>query len=123
MSEGNILAHIAALEEIGFRIVGTEEAVKGEEYVIDEVVKLKERCDEGGIIKCDMWIQIGDGVHQSVFLPITERGYETLTEATDSISWNTRCLNPIKASKTSFSVSHQQPNLPPLWKSSKMQSC
>lgn len=64
VSEGNILAHIAALEEIGFRIVGTEEAVKGEEYVIDEVVKLKERCDEGGIIKCDMWIQIGDGVHQ-----------------------------------------------------------
>ncbi|WWD16980.1 hypothetical protein CI109_101414 [Kwoniella shandongensis] len=62
-AEELILGHIQALETIGYRTVGTYEAIAGEEYVLSEVQKLVRICDEGGNLKCDWWAQKGSGFH------------------------------------------------------------
>ncbi|KAK8864706.1 hypothetical protein IAR55_001960 [Kwoniella newhampshirensis] len=62
-AEELILGHIQALETIGYRTVGTYEAIAGEEYVLSEVQKLVRKCDEGGNLKCDWWAQKGSGFH------------------------------------------------------------
>lgn len=62
-SEEIVIKHITALEHIGFRTVGTEEAVRGEQYVEAEALKIKERCDAGGVLDCEVWVQRGDGYH------------------------------------------------------------
>ncbi|BEJ13055.1 hypothetical protein CspHIS471_0302290 [Cutaneotrichosporon sp. HIS471] len=63
-SEEIVLAHIQALEDIGYRTVGTDEAVNGEEYVIAEVRKIEERCKANGVLNCDVWVQRGSGYHE-----------------------------------------------------------
>ncbi|WVW84285.1 hypothetical protein I302_106316 [Kwoniella bestiolae CBS 10118] len=62
-SEQLILGHIESLENIGFRTVGTDEAVRGEEYVLGEVRKIVSRCEEGGVLDCEWWVQQGSGFH------------------------------------------------------------
>ena len=62
-SEHLIYGHIKALEDIGYRTVGTEEAALGEAYVEVEVRKLEKQCQAAGIVKCEVWVQIGDGKH------------------------------------------------------------
>lgn len=64
VSEVNIMAHIQALEDIGYRTVGTEEAVAGEVYVYERVKELQKRCNAAGVMQCDVWWQQGDGLHQ-----------------------------------------------------------
>ena len=62
-SEEIVLAHIAALEDIGFRIVGLEQARAGEEYVIQQVRELDQRCEADGVLECKVYIQDGSGFH------------------------------------------------------------
>ncbi|OCF60854.1 hypothetical protein L486_00497 [Kwoniella mangroviensis CBS 10435] len=62
-SEQLILGHIESLETIGYRTVGTSEAVKGEEYVLGEVRKIVSRCEEGEALNCEWWVQQGSGFH------------------------------------------------------------
>ncbi|WVQ99736.1 hypothetical protein IAU59_006878 [Kwoniella sp. CBS 9459] len=62
-SEERILAHIDALETIGYRTVGTHEAIAGEQYVLGEVQKLLIQCEEGGVLNCEWWEQKGSGYH------------------------------------------------------------
>ncbi|WVQ67426.1 uncharacterized protein L199_005623 [Kwoniella botswanensis] len=62
-SEQLILGHIDSLENIGYRTVGTSEAVKGEEYVLGEVRKIVSRCEEGDVLNCEWWVQQGSGFH------------------------------------------------------------
>ncbi|WRT66692.1 uncharacterized protein IL334_003653 [Kwoniella shivajii] len=62
-SESLILGHIGALEDIGYRTVGTHEAVAGEEYVLSQVQKILRRCEEGGVLNCEWWVQQGSGFH------------------------------------------------------------
>lgn len=64
VSEINIMEHIQALENIGYRTVGTEEAVAGEVYVYERVKELQQRCNAAGVMSCDVWWQQGDGLHQ-----------------------------------------------------------
>lgn len=66
VSEFNILKHIQALEDIGYRIVGTEEAEAGELYVYDQVEALANQCALSEVLECSVWYQKGDGMHQSV---------------------------------------------------------
>lgn len=58
-----MLRHIQGLEDTGYRVVGTDEAVKGEEYVLSEVRELEQRCATGGVLKCEVWEQKGSGHH------------------------------------------------------------
>lgn len=62
-SEENVLTHIRALEEIGYRTVGTEEAVQGEVYVEQEVRKLVQQCNDNDVLNCEVWVQRGQGYH------------------------------------------------------------
>lgn len=82
-SEEIVLGHIQKLEDIGYRTVGTEEAVRGEEYVIAEVRKIEERCKANGVLDCDVWIQRGNGYHECVEVRAV------LTAG--SQSWGTMC--------------------------------
>jgi hypothetical protein len=66
VSEGNIRQHIQALENIGFRIIGTDEAVLGEEYVYNIMDDLNEKCKASKVLECTLWLQEGDGMHQYV---------------------------------------------------------
>lgn len=60
-SEANVLSHVRALEEIGYRTVGTKEAALGEEYVLAQARALQSKCD---VLLCEVWEQIGSGYHQ-----------------------------------------------------------
>ncbi len=62
-SERNVLSHINELEKIGFRSVGTPQAIRGEEYIIDQVRLHESRCMAGGVLNCEVWVQKGSGYH------------------------------------------------------------
>ncbi|OXG17593.1 hypothetical protein C367_05083 [Cryptococcus neoformans Ze90-1] len=62
-SEEIVLSHIQALENIGYRTVGTHEALAGEQYVLNQVLELVEKCNAGGILNCEWWHQKGSGFH------------------------------------------------------------
>ncbi|WVO15261.1 hypothetical protein L204_102917 [Cryptococcus depauperatus] len=62
-SEEIVLKHIAALEKIGCRTVGTPQALAGEEYVLEQVLSLVEKCEQGGVLNCEWWHQKGSGFH------------------------------------------------------------
>ncbi|KAJ9107223.1 hypothetical protein QFC20_003758 [Naganishia adeliensis] len=64
VSEANIIKHIQALEDIGYRIVGTQEAEAGELYVYDQVEELANQCALSEVLECNVWYQKGDGMHQ-----------------------------------------------------------
>lgn len=49
-----------ALEDIGYRTVGTEEALAGEEYVLDQVKQIASRCKS---LECEVMVQKGSGYH------------------------------------------------------------
>lgn len=69
-AESNVLRHIGELERIGYRTVGSPEAVLGEDYVIAEVEKLDKMCksQKGAKLDCDVWVQSGTGYHSYVQL-------------------------------------------------------
>ncbi|KAL0245460.1 hypothetical protein I308_104589 [Cryptococcus tetragattii IND107] len=62
-SEEIVLSHVQALENIGYRTVGTHEALAGEHYVLSQVLELVEKCNAGGILNCEWWHQKGSGFH------------------------------------------------------------
>jgi hypothetical protein len=64
LSELNIIHHVQTLEDIGYRIIGTDEAVLGEQYVYDVMEGLAESCAKSTVLECDLWMQVGDGMHQ-----------------------------------------------------------
>ncbi|KAJ9121564.1 hypothetical protein QFC22_002183 [Naganishia vaughanmartiniae] len=64
VSEANIMKHIQELENIGYRIVGTEEAEQGEIYVFDQAEALANKCAMSDVLECNLWYQKGDGMHQ-----------------------------------------------------------
>lgn len=80
VSEGNILKHIQALEDIGYRIVGTEEAEAGELYVYDQVEALANQCSLSEVLECHVWYQKGDGMHQSVTAVSSENTIRVFTD-------------------------------------------
>jgi hypothetical protein len=55
------VAHMQALEDIGYRTVGTEEALAGEEYVLDQVNQIAARCK---FLECEVSVQKGSGYHE-----------------------------------------------------------
>lgn len=57
------MRHVQALEDCGFRTVGTDEAVCGELYVEQEVRKIADRCLLNGVLDCEVWVQKGSGYH------------------------------------------------------------
>lgn len=81
VSEANILKHVQILEDIGYRIVGTEEAEAGELYVYDEVEALANQCALSEVLECNVWYQKGDGMHQSVILG--QNDWLKMTETVD----------------------------------------
>jgi hypothetical protein len=62
-SEDVAVSHMQALEDIGYRTVGTEEALAGEEYVLDQVNLIASRCK---LLECEVSVQKGSGYHESV---------------------------------------------------------
>jgi hypothetical protein len=44
--------------------VGTEEAKLGEDYVVDQVRSLEDRCKSNGVLECEVWVQTGSGFHE-----------------------------------------------------------
>lgn len=63
-SETLALSHVQALEDCGWRIVGTDEHVKGRDYVWDEVTRLKNQCDKVEGLECEIDLQRGNGSHR-----------------------------------------------------------
>lgn len=59
-SDDVALAHMQALEDIGYRTVGTEEALAGEQYVLDQVNAIASRCRH---LDCEVSVQKGSGYH------------------------------------------------------------
>ena len=64
VSEINIISHVQRLEDIGYRVIGTEEAVEGEQYVYDVMQNLLAQCTRSHVLECSLWMQEGDGMHQ-----------------------------------------------------------
>ncbi|WWC69875.1 uncharacterized protein I206_103818 [Kwoniella pini CBS 10737] len=62
-SEKLILSHIEALENIGYRTVGTRESVLGEQYVVEQVINLLDICEKSDVLNCEWWSQQGSGFH------------------------------------------------------------
>jgi len=60
VSEQIAVSHMQALEDIGYRTVGTEEALAGEEYVLDQVNQIASRCKH---LECEVAVQKGSGYH------------------------------------------------------------
>ena len=60
-SEDIAIGHMQALEDIGYRTVGTEEALAGEEYVLDQVNQIASRCKN---LECEVAVQKGSGYHE-----------------------------------------------------------
>jgi predicted solute-binding protein len=60
-SEDVAVSHMQALEDIGYRTVGTEEALAGEEYVLDQVNLIASRCK---LLDCEVSVQKGSGYHE-----------------------------------------------------------
>ncbi|CED83794.1 Aminopeptidases of the M20 family [Phaffia rhodozyma] len=63
-SESLAISHIQALEDSGWRIVGTDEHVKGRDYVWNQVKVLKEKCDQVQGLDCEVDLQRGNGNHR-----------------------------------------------------------
>jgi hypothetical protein len=73
ISEAQVLAHVRVLsEDIGFRTVGTKEHAEGDAWLLDQVEKLREQCEEavrrtpGRKLECEVWRQQGSGTHRYV---------------------------------------------------------
>lgn len=60
ISDEIAFGHMKALEDIGYRTVGTEEALRGEQYVLDQVNQIASRCKS---LKCEVSVQKGSGYH------------------------------------------------------------
>ncbi|KAG8709665.1 hypothetical protein FRC11_005312, partial [Ceratobasidium sp. 423] len=71
LSESQILSHVRVLsEDIGFRTVGTKEHALGDAWLLDQVNKLRDQCQEavnrapGRKLECEVWRQQGSGTHR-----------------------------------------------------------
>lgn len=62
-------SHIQALENAGYRIVGTPEHVAGRDYVLAEVERLADICRGVDGLECEVELQRGNGSHR--FVPLT----------------------------------------------------
>lgn len=60
ISDEIAFGHMKALEDIGYRTVGTEEALRGEQYVLEQVSEIASRCKS---LKCEVSVQKGSGYH------------------------------------------------------------
>lgn len=63
-SEHKALEHIQALEDVGYRIVGTKEHAAGLEYVLRVADELIEKCLAFPELECEVWHQQGSGSHR-----------------------------------------------------------
>ena len=74
ISEARILDVAKILsEDIGYRIVGTEEHAQGDAWMVDQARAFKDECDalaqsQGRALECEVWHQTGDGSHRCVDL-------------------------------------------------------
>ncbi|KAF9111290.1 hypothetical protein BGX27_005129 [Mortierella sp. AM989] len=79
-SEANVRKIVRHLsEDIGYRVVGTEQELDSKKYLIKELSQLKEDARIGSLRKpvtdmdqawpnFDMWVQVGDGSHRFDFM-------------------------------------------------------
>ncbi|KAL7413564.1 hypothetical protein BDY24DRAFT_388928 [Mrakia frigida] len=67
-SERLALGHVQALEDCGFRIVGTKEHAAGRDYVYGVVQGLQRECEGVEGMECEVWWQQGDGSHKFAIL-------------------------------------------------------
>lgn len=58
---------MTALEDIGYRIVGTKEHIVGREYVYDHLETLKAKCELVEGLECELELQQGSGHHRYAF--------------------------------------------------------
>lgn len=74
-SESNVHSLIEKLSvDIGYRIVGTREHVRAEEWLLDELRKYEGTHylgAEAGNVQVEIWQQIGDGAHRFDFISST----------------------------------------------------
>lgn len=68
-SEALARAHVQALEDIGYRIVGTPEHASGRDYVLAEARRLAALCAGVAGLECEVELQRGNGSHRSVWFP------------------------------------------------------
>ncbi|KAL1744532.1 hypothetical protein HDZ31DRAFT_82588 [Schizophyllum fasciatum] len=100
ISEARILDVAKTLsEDIGYRIVGTEEHARGDAWVYDQARAFQEECDavvksQGRALECEVWHQQGDGSHR--FDIMGHRVYKTYRGLTNII---VRVSNGTAASK------------------------
>jgi hypothetical protein len=87
-SEANVLGHIAELENIGYRTVGTEEAVRGEQYVIDQVNALAAQCQS---LSCKVWVQKGSGMHSWVLRGLADEIRHYGPRRAQDVLWDRQC--------------------------------
>lgn len=74
ISESTILGYSKYLsEDIGYRTVGTKEHALGDQWMVEQVERLKEECESvvrqsGGArgLECEIWRQEGSGSHRCV---------------------------------------------------------
>ncbi|KAF9287320.1 hypothetical protein BGZ68_001980 [Mortierella alpina] len=77
-SEENVRVIVRHLsEDIGYRVVGTEQELEAKQYLIKELTKLKDEAHIAGLRRpaasdalpnFDMWVQVGDGSHRFDFM-------------------------------------------------------
>ncbi|KAI4524854.1 hypothetical protein K525DRAFT_235287 [Schizophyllum commune Loenen D] len=100
ISEARILDVAKTLsEDIGYRIVGTEEHAQGDAWMVDQARAFKDECDalaqsQGRALECEVWHQTGDGSHR--FDIMGHRVYKTYRGLSNII---VRVSNGTKASK------------------------
>ncbi|CAE6508946.1 unnamed protein product [Rhizoctonia solani] len=90
ISESQILSHVRVLsEEIGFRTVGTKEHALGDAWLLDQVKKLRDQCEEavnqtpGRKLECEVWRQQGSGTHR--FDMMNKRVYKNYVDLSNII--------------------------------------
>ena len=96
-------------EDIGYRIVGTEEHAQGDVWMVDQARAFKDECDalaqsQGRALECEVWHQTGDGSHRCVDLGAeVSKSLIVRVYRSDSISWGTACTRRTAGCRISLS--------------------
>ncbi|KAF9429426.1 hypothetical protein BGZ76_001318 [Entomortierella beljakovae] len=99
-----IVRHLS--QDIGYRVVGTEQDMETQEYLINELKTLKEQAQREGdrlariqtgepsaaLPQFDMWVQVADGAHQFDFMSkVVMKMYTNMTNIIVRLSCGPEC--------------------------------
>ncbi|CAO3571190.1 unnamed protein product [Mortierella alpina] len=101
-SEANVRVIVRHLsEDIGYRVVGTEQELETKQYLIKELTKLKDDAHIAGLRRpatddalpnFDMWVQVGDGSHRFDFMSkVVMKMYTNMTNIVVRLSCGPEC--------------------------------